>query len=370
MVDDVVRYHRLYEMAITDAIPAQVTFAVNGEEALKRLAGPLPFDLLILDLNMPKLNGEETLKRIRQDPSFDTLPVVILTGDTDQETHRRLLEIGADDFVEKGSPPEIFVSRLKAQMRHKLALDRLTRLAVDMDIFAAGVLHDIRNLETNIITVCELARNYLQDDPRGRQRLMIEDFTALVERSEQLGKYAAEIIQMVRETHTPLTQSAQDLPQLIAWAAKMGTPTRQGARATVKYKSAVPLKPVLADRHFLQLALLNIVQNAVKYSRPDVPPELEIDQRPGRDDPSTPNTQTVVTSIRDNGVGLKQGDLRRIFDPFTRGSGVGREVSGFGLGLSLVQKVVTAMDGRVWAELPTSGPGAVFCLELPVALGL
>ncbi len=60
MVDDVVRYHRLHRMAITEAMPATVHFADNGVAALDKLSGPTPYDLLILDLNMPKLNGEDT----------------------------------------------------------------------------------------------------------------------------------------------------------------------------------------------------------------------------------------------------------------------------------------------------------------------
>ena len=42
LVDDIVRYHRLYELAITDALPAKVHFATNGEEALDKLASPIP----------------------------------------------------------------------------------------------------------------------------------------------------------------------------------------------------------------------------------------------------------------------------------------------------------------------------------------
>lgn len=369
MVDDVTRYHLLYEMAITDALPAEVQFATNGVEALEKLDAPIPYDLLILDLNMPKLGGEETLKRIRQDPNFDAMPVIILTGDTDQDTHRRLLDIGADDFIEKGAPPEIFVSRLKAQMRHKLALDRLTRIAVDMDIFAAGVLHDIRNLETNIVIICELTREYLSADPLKNKSQIEQDFQSLEQRAESLGRYANEVIDMVRETRKALKLSPQPLIPLIEWAMKMAAPQKAGLKdVTLSWEIQGELQPVMADKHFLQLALLNVVQNAVKYRRPDVQPHIVIRQSPGRPDFSraAAGGTSLVTSLTDNGVGIKAGELRRVFEPFVRGSDRTKKDGGFGLGLSLVAKVMSTMHGRVWAELPPADArGTVMCLELP-----
>jgi K+-sensing histidine kinase KdpD len=56
--------------------------------------------------------------------------------------------------------------------------------------------------------------------------------------------------------------------------------------------------------------------------------------------------------------------LRRVFEPFVRGSDQ-KGGSGFGLGLALVNKVITQMAGRVWAEAPKDGPGAVICFALP-----
>lgn len=365
MADDIVRYHSLYEMAITDATGAKVHFATNGEEALEKLASPIPYDLLILDLNMPKLGGEEALRRLRQDPNYDTLPVIILTGDTDQETHRRLLDLGADDFVEKGAPPEIFVARLKAQLRHRLALDRLARLAVDMDIFAAGVLHDIRNLETNIFTICELAKAYLEEDPVGRQELMLQDLTALEDKADHLGRYATEIIKMVRETNKPLDPRPVAIAGLVEWAVKIATPPGDTVKLTFEIQGDVV--PVVADRHFLQLAVLNLVQNAVKYRRPGVDPHLIVKQRAGERALASLSGGSVVTMIEDNGVGVKKQEVRRIFEPFVRGMASSKKDGGFGLGLTLVTKVMGAMGGRVWAEVTPHGYGTVMCLELPTA---
>jgi signal transduction histidine kinase len=362
MVDDVVRYHRLYEMAITDAMPATVHFADNGATALQKLQDPPPYDLLVLDLNMPKLNGEDTLREIEKDPAYDNMPVIILTGDPDPMRQKYLLDLGADDFIEKGSPPEIFVARLKAQIRYKLVLDRMTQMAVDMDIFAAGVLHDIRNMETNVLTICELAREYLKSDAVKNAPQIISDFEMLQRKLAHLDQYAADIIHMVKETNRKFEPVSTSIESVVNWAAGVSSPQKTADGGELKLDIPVPLEPVLADKHFLKLALLNIISNAVKYRRPDIAPHITVTQRSGE---TSGGQKKLITCIRDNGVGIKPGELRKVFDPFVRGSDRSRKDGGFGLGLSMVAKVVGTMGGKVWAELPADGPGTVMCIELP-----
>jgi signal transduction histidine kinase len=361
MVDDIVRYHRLYEMAITEAMPASVHFADNGATALEKLSGPVPYDLLILDLNMPKLNGEDTLKEIRTDPSLNNMPVIILTGDPDPMRQKQLLDLGADDFIEKGAPPEVFVARLKAQMRYKMVLDQMTQMAVDMDIFAAGVLHDIRNMETNVLTICELTREYLKKDPTGRASQIASDFEMLQNKLTSLDNYATDIIRMVKETNRKLQPTKTEIEPIVQWVCNVADPQKGADSKQLQCNIPKPLMPVLADKHFLKLALLNIVSNAIKYRRQEAPPLVTITQRAGSTVSSRP---TIVTEIRDNGQGIKQGELRKVFDPFVRGMDRSRKDGGFGLGLSMVSKVVTSMGGSVWAEIPSDGIGTRICIEL------
>ena len=247
MVDDVVRYHRLYEMAITEAMPATVHFADNGVTALDKLSGTTPYDLLILDLNMPKLNGEDTLREIRRDPALNNMPVIILTGDPDPMRQKKLLDLGADDFIEKGAPPEVFVARLKAQMRYKMVLDQMTQMAVDMDIFAAGILHDIRNMETNVLTICELAREYLRTNPIGRAPQIISDLVMLQNKLTSLDSYASDIIRMVKETNRKLQPTRTEIEPIVRWVESV-IDTQKSREEKQLCRIPSRLKPVLADK--------------------------------------------------------------------------------------------------------------------------
>ena len=122
----------------------------------------------------------------------------------------------------------------------------------------------------------------------------------------------------------------------------------------------IPTKPgipmVHADRDRLAEALTNLLDNADKYSPADTP--IEIDLRA--------NQKEVVVSIRDEGPGLPQEDLERVFEKFYRAdSSDSQSAYGYGLGLYVCRSLVEAQGGRVWAENHPSG-GAIFSISLPI----
>jgi K+-sensing histidine kinase KdpD len=113
---------------------------------------------------------------------------------------------------------------------------------------------------------------------------------------------------------------------------------------------------VHADRDRLAEALTNLLDNADKYSPADTP--IEIDLRA--------NQKEVVVSIRDEGPGLPQEDLERVFEKFYRAdSSDSQSAYGYGLGLYVCRSLVEAQGGRVWAENHPSG-GAIFSISLPI----
>ena len=111
------------------------------------------------------------------------------------------------------------------------------------------------------------------------------------------------------------------------------------------------------ELHFTNM-LNNLVDNAVKYSRPDVPPEIRI---------STQNTgRQIRVRIQDNGIGMNRETLSRIFERFYRAhTGNVHNVKGFGLGLSYVKSVVDAHQGEIRVE-SSPGKGSVFTVDIPL----
>ncbi len=119
---------------------------------------------------------------------------------------------------------------------------------------------------------------------------------------------------------------------------------------------AIPdeLPPVDIDLTLMVQALINLVDNALKYAPPSEPIEIEAYQE----------QQAVIVAVKDRGPGLLESELEDIFSKFYRLNPDG--IGGTGLGLSIAKGIVEAHNGRIWAQNRIGG-GAVFMMALPLA---
>jgi DNA-binding response OmpR family regulator len=88
----------------------------NGLHAVELSRAERP-DLLVLDLMMPQMDGFQALDRLRRDLSLATQPVIVLTAESGPDTERRVLELGADDYLIKPFEPGVLLSRVRAVFR-------------------------------------------------------------------------------------------------------------------------------------------------------------------------------------------------------------------------------------------------------------
>ena len=123
---------------------------------------------------------------------------------------------------------------------------------------------------------------------------------------------------------------------------------------------ASPLPPVMIDTDAVAQALMNLLDNAVKYSGAAKEIEVKLARRDG----------FAVVSVRDYGIGIAREEIGKIFEKFYRVStGLVHDVKGSGLGLSLVKHIAKAHRGRVVVE-SEPGRGSTFALYLPIEAGL
>jgi signal transduction histidine kinase len=117
---------------------------------------------------------------------------------------------------------------------------------------------------------------------------------------------------------------------------------------------------VIGDPEELKTAVSNVLDNAVKYSRNGIAVTTEL---------ATPDAKHVVLRIRDQGVGLRQDELKRVFKRFYRVPDRSlSDVKGTGLGLFIVRAIARKHGGRVFAESGGEGKGTTVTIELPRSL--
>ena len=217
------------------------------------------------------------------------------------------------------------------------------------NLFIATATHELR---TPLTVVAGFARR-LQD----RWRTMSDAerdqaVDAITRRSESLGRTIDQLMAgtLAELGRLEVTTTPLDLQPILVEAAAAHDAVAAAHRIVLDVEPGLP--PVRADAHAVDSILAQLLENALKYS-PDGG-TITVQATTGRDD--------VVVSVSDQGVGLRPGDEERVFDRFTRGASGTR---GVGLGLFIVQRLVEAQGGRVWARRHTDGPGTTFSFSLP-----
>lgn len=127
------------------------------------------------------------------------------------------------------------------------------------------------------------------------------------------------------------------------------------------------LPDVLGDRQLLTTVAQNLLDNALKFTRPGVPPKIEVTARlvPSRSQGLT--RDTCVVQVRDNGIGIKAEDRQRVLARYGRSADVSA-VAGHGIGLATCASIIRRHHG-VLRIVDVDGPGAAVELELPAAPG-
>lgn len=231
---------------------------------------------------------------------------------------------------------------------------RLRQLETMRRDFVANVSHELRTPISVIRLSAENLRDGAMNDPRHGPRFV----DALLRNAERLGALIADLLDIARieSGQYPMRPEPIDLPHMtqrvIASVEQLAT--ERGTRLAWDVPAALV---AWADRKALDQVLVNLVQNAVKYS-----PEGSHVQVVGRTD-----ADRVRVEVRDDGPGIPPEHRARIFERFYRvDAGRSKHMGGTGLGLAIVKHLVTRMSGRVGVEGNTP-QGAVFWVELPVS---
>ncbi len=232
-------------------------------------------------------------------------------------------------------------------VKHEL---ELAQLKAD---FVSTVSHEFKSPLTSIRQLAEM----LQTDRVPTEERRRRYYQVLVEQSTRLSSLVTNILDLARieEWKKELQFDAVDAAELVRELAKT-TQHRVGHEGfVVEAHVEEPLPPVRANEDAITQAILNLLDNAIRYSSEARRIEVDATSGDGR----------VSIAVRDHGVGIPGEELERVFERFYRGGDpMTRSVKGAGLGLTLVKEIVEAHGGTVHVKSEV-GEGSTFTISLP-----
>jgi two-component system, OmpR family, sensor histidine kinase SenX3 len=182
------------------------------------------------------------------------------------------------------------------------------------------------------------------------------------EDSDRLLRLVEQVLHSARTPrHGLVHRMPVDMRQLLSESLDVARSRHHLTHDAIEYRDTLPEgapATVLGDPEELKVAVSNLIDNAIKYSGPDVHVALEL---------ASADSKRLAIRVRDTGIGISPPELKRIFRRFYRIPGIAAtRVKGTGLGLFIVRSVARKHGGRVVAESGGPGHGSTFTLSLPI----
>ena len=235
---------------------------------------------------------------------------------------------------------------------------RQKKLSEIKNDFINNMTHEFKTPISSI----SLAAQMLNDPAVAKSPVMLKQAATVInDETKRLRFQVEKVLQMSMFDRTSATMKLQDVDADAVIYSVVNTfklkVEKFGGTITADLRSDDPIVNV-DEMHFTNV-IFNLLDNAIKYRREDVSPELIVSS-------FNPDDDHITITIEDNGIGIKREDLKKIFEKFYRVStGNRHDVKGFGLGLAYVHKMITLFDGTIKAESEV-GKGSKFIISLPL----
>ncbi len=272
----------------------------------------------------------------------------------DQDEGAKIYEVRVSSLDLQGSQSRHsgHVLMLHDVTTHVRALQEREQLIHDLDAFAHMVAHDIKNPVGTVVTAANLLANEYEDLPREEIKMLAQVFQRAGDKAENIISnllvlagvqkmqlldlsplnMEAIITEALRQLEQPISRSEAQIHQPDRWPAALG------------------------HESWVEQVWVNYISNAIKYG--GRPPEITL----GADKLTVEGR--VRFWVQDNGDGLDDIEVQRIFEPFTRLTEM--HITGYGVGLSIVKRIVERLGGEVGVDCG-DGKGCRFYFTLPVA---
>lgn len=336
------RYASLFEDSIDTILisdlDGQITDANRRAESFLGYSHDELIGKIIFELHEPdrerlpvKLDEVETMEAI----SYDSIAVNRVGRKQPVEVHVKRIRIGAVSFLQ-------WILR---DISERLELAELRTDLTSM------IFHDLRSPIGNIISSLEVLQATLNGDDETIQSVL----SIAMRSSRRASRLVESLLDLDRlETNRAVLNLSQaSIGALVAEAVEEIHPTAEAKGQLLRMELPPRLPTLEIDVDMIRRVLINLLENAIKYTRSGDQITVSTSSRDGE----------LVVSVADSGPGIPGEDLEKIFDKFTRVTKDDRP-KGLGLGLAFCRLAVEAHGGEIWVE-SEEGKGSTFSFSLP-----
>lgn len=341
----------------------EVLSSENGEQALEILSQNInnPPDLIVSDIMMPRIDGMQLLNHVRKRAEWVGIPFIFLTARSEKSDVIQGKRLGVDDYLVKPFDADDLLLAIESRLnRHKILRKAQSDEITDLKRKILTILnHEFRTPLTFLVAYTDMLNEQTADIDeesdtamflRGinvgavRLRRLIENFIHLVEMETGDAKRIFEMRKTILHNYKDLLDVARS-----QWLEN--TPNRQ-CHIVVDHE----LPPIVTDPVYLNVAILQLLDNATKFSNEDAPITLSaalVDNK-------------LEISVLDHGRGISPSEQERIWEPFYQIDRAIYEDQGAGSGLAIVRGIVMLHNGEVRLESERN-VGSNFKILLPLA---
>jgi len=268
------------------------------------------------------------------------------------EQGRPLATLETNNDISERKRAEEEIRKLNAELEQRV-IERTTELEAinkELQAFTYSVSHDLRAPLRHMAGYAELLQKNASTilDEKGRRYMMM-----ILESAKRMGDLIDDLLAFSRIGRAETQKTMVSLEQLVKEALNEVRQETDGRNIGWRIGA---LPDLYGDRSMLRLALVNLISNAIKFTRTRPQAEIEIGCADGKED-------EIVVFIRDNGVGFEMKYVNKLFGVFQRLHRA-EEFEGTGIGLATVQRIIHRHAGRVWAE-GLVDRGATFYFSVP-----
>ena len=387
--DSEVRYRRLFQTSkdgilILDAKTGRI---IDANAFMSALLGLEPADLLgkqLHEIGMFKdiQENKQAFRELQENQyiRYDHLPVQNQRGETVEVEFVSNIYQEGDTLVAQCNVRDIS-QRVTMEKKIKQQAEALADESRRKDEFLAMLSHELRNPLAPIRSAVHL----LKVHERGSENLIQQQAREIIQRQvANLTKLVSDLLEVSRVISGRIRLNLQilDLKEVVEHALQTAAPLFEQRRHRVSHNFCTEPMWVHADPTRMNEILVNLLNNAAKYTPDGGEIEVHCELHPGgawgagdtgaTGEAGGPAENHVLVRVRDNGVGLDRKMLEgpaggRIFDLFTQADrSLDRAAGGLGIGLSLVHRLVGLHGGTVEARSEGHGKGSEFIVRLPL----